>query len=403
MNTHLKILLIEDSPEDAELLELELMNAQMEFTLRVVDTRENFIQELENFNPEVILSDHSLPSFNSMEALGIVRKNNSDIPFILVTGTVSEEFAVASIKAGADDYILKGSLMRLPSAIHTIFGKKRIQREKEITETLLSKLQHAYKEIEEKNKALTDSINYAKRIQDAIFPPMEIIKKMLPNSFILFKPKDIVSGDFYWIAQQDRKIFIAAADCTGHGVPGAFMSILGYNLLSKSVTEHKQTRPDKILDELSKGVYETLRQTEADISVKDGMDIAICTLNLDENLLEYAGAFNPLYIISDGKLIIIPAHRFPIGIFMGDELQRFTNHQITIKKGDTFYMFSDGYADQFGGPRKKKFKPKQLQELILSIQHLDMNEQKEVLEATIEAWKADEEQVDDILIIGVRY
>jgi serine phosphatase RsbU (regulator of sigma subunit) len=257
--------------------------------------------------------------------------------------------------------------------------------------------------IEQKNKDILDSINYAKRIQDAIFPPEELVKELIPQSFVLFKPKDVISGDFYWVEKFDNKTFIAAVDCTGHGVPGALLSIVGYNLLSKSINEHGHTKPNEILNELSSGINKTLRKTIENSSIQDTMDIGLCSIDRETNMLEFAGAFNSLYLIRKNELIEIPADRFPIGVFLDGKLQEFTNHQMQLEKGDTIYLFSDGYPDQFGGPKGKKLKYKGFKEILLSIQQMSIEEQKNALNDTIEEWKwMSEEQTDDILIIGVR-
>ncbi len=272
--------------------------------------------------------------------------------------------------------------------------------ERKKTNLLLEDQKHI---IEQKNKDMLDSINYAKYIQDAIFPPEELIKKILPHSFVLLKPKNIVSGDFYWMEKFENKIFIAAVDCTGHGVPGALLSIVGYNLLSKSVNEHAHTKPNKILNDLSSEINKTLRQTIKNSVVKDTMDIGLCSIDTEKNVLEYAGAFIPLYIIRNNNLIIIPADRFPIGVFSADKSLDFVNHEIPLEKGDTIYLFSDGYPDQFGGPSGKKLKYKAFKDILLSMQHLSMTEQKSMLEKTMEEWKVSGEQTDDILVIGVKY
>ncbi|HTB05809.1 MAG TPA: PAS domain S-box protein [Bacteroidia bacterium] len=257
--------------------------------------------------------------------------------------------------------------------------------------------------IEQKNKDILDSINYAKLIQDAIFPPEELIKELLPQSFILFKPKDIISGDFFWVEKFDNKTYIAAVDCTGHGVPGALLSIVGYNLLSKSVNEHGYTKPSEILNRLSSGINKTLRQTIENSGIKDTMDIALCSIDRATNTLEFAGAYNSLYLIRKNELIEIEADRFPIGVFLGGELQKFTNHEMPLEKGDTIYLYSDGYPDQFGGPNGKKLKYKGFKDILLSMQQMPINEQKDTLNRTIEEWKwMSEEQTDDILIIGIR-
>ena len=260
------------------------------------------------------------------------------------------------------------------------------------------------KELDMINKDITASIRYAKRIQDAILPPDEFVKKHLPNTFVLFKPKDIVSGDFYWMEDKGDHVIFAAVDCTGHGVPGAFMSIVGHNLLERIVGEHNIIEPAKILDELNKSIGETLRQSDLeDNTVRDGMDIALCSFNKKTALLKFAGAFNPLWLVRNNELIEIKANKFPIGNTKLNDTNKFTNHDIQLQKGDAVYIFSDGYSDQFGGPNGKKFKANNLKQLLINSQHKSMPEQYQVLNETIESWRGNHEQVDDILIIGTRY
>lgn len=199
-------------------------------------------------------------------------------------------------------------------------------------------LEKQKKIIEQKNRDILDSINYAKRIQDVIFPPDELIKELLPQSFILFKPKNVIGGDFYWLEKFNKKTFIAAVDCTGHGVPGALLSIIGYNLLSKSINEHGNTRPNEILDELSIGIKETLHKNADTSEVNDTMDIALCSID-QNNLLEFAGAHNSLYLIRNGQLIEILADRFPVGVVTDGKFQKFKNHRVQLYKGDTIYLF----------------------------------------------------------------
>ncbi len=268
--------------------------------------------------------------------------------------------------------------------------------------TALHKLQLRTLEVEEKNKDITDSINYAKRIQYAILPPNEKIKTMFPESFVLFLPKDIVSGDFYWCGQWGPHVLIAAVDCTGHGVPGAFLSIVGSNLLNQNVNELGLTKPSVILNSLNKGLSKIIHQNNKKDAVKDGMDISLCSINYQTKKLEYAGAYNPLWLIRDMKFIEIKADKVPIGASFDNNVHTFTNHEIDLLPGDTFYLFSDGFADQFGGHDGKKFKYKQLQNLLLSIQSNTLEEQKEILHEKIDAWKGNLEQVDDILLLGVR-
>jgi len=264
------------------------------------------------------------------------------------------------------------------------------------------KLTDANKQVEEKNRDLISSINYAKMIQEAIFPPESLISKLLPESFIFYRPKEIVSGDFYWVDEFEGRIFVAAVDCTGHGVPGAFMSIVGHNLLNDAVREHKIGEPSKILDRLNQGVNLTLRQTVEDASVKDGMDIAFCCINTNTKTLEYAGAYNPLYLVRNGQMIETKADKFPIGLSFGDSPKKYTNHVIPYEKGDSVYIFTDGFADQFGGPLGKKYKYDRFKSLLLDIHQLEPTKQRKVIEKEFVDWMGDLVQIDDTLVIGIR-
>ncbi len=280
--------------------------------------------------------------------------------------------------------------------------KEEIESQRDNLAEQNNRLESAYMKIEEQNKHITDSIHYAKRIQNTILPPDDFIERILPESFILYRPKDIVSGDFYWAAEQDNRAIIAAVDCTGHGVPGAFMSIVGNNQLNYSVSVKNARNANEILDELNKGVTHSLRQTNEGSAVKDGMDIALIMVDYDNMKLQFAGAFNPLYFIRNGELTITKGNKFPIGAFVGEELQKFDNHEFDVKKGDIVYIFSDGYADQFGGDRGKKFKYRRFHDLLLEIHNEPMARQRDILNETIVEWMGELEQIDDILVIGVK-
>ncbi len=274
-----------------------------------------------------------------------------------------------------------------------ILEQKVIERTEEVVKQR-QKLEELYKD-------LTDSIRYAKRLQESILPSDKYIKDLLPESFVLFKPKDIVSGDFYWFDEAEGKVLFAAVDCTGHGVPGAFMSLVGYNGLKQAVREHNLSQPAQILDDLNALASESLNQDPEESNVRDGMDLALCSLDLNTKVLEYAGAYNPLYIIRNGELMQTKGDKFAIGGF--DDLdKKYTNHSIPLQSGDQVYIFSDGYADQFGGPKGKKFMYKQFRDMLLGCQSKTMSEQKDILNRTIEQWKGNFEQVDDILVIGVK-
>jgi PAS domain S-box-containing protein len=269
--------------------------------------------------------------------------------------------------------------------------------------TDITKIKEQSAIIQAQHKDIFESIIYARRIQDAIFPPENLIKRLLPESFILFKPKAIVSGDFYWIETANNKTYIAAADCTGHGVPGALLSIIGHTLLTKIINEEGNKTPGDILNELSLELFKTLRQNFAGINlVSDTMSVALISIDYTNSLLEYAGAFNPVYIVRREELIRLSADRFNISARTNQTFREFTNHTMRLLREDTIYLFSDGYASQFGGPDNEKFKSIRLQQLLLSLQNHNMADQKEMLARTIEEWKDGEEQVDDILILGVR-
>jgi len=270
-------------------------------------------------------------------------------------------------------------------------AKKKMNEELAIQKTI----------VELKNKDITDSINYAQKIQDAVFPAKEIKYKLFPDAFVLFKPRDIVSGDFYWFGEKNGKRFIAAVDCTGHGVPGAFMSIIGNHLLNEIILERGVLQPAEILNQLHKGVCNSLKQDEQKTKTPDGMDIALCCFDENEKV-QFAGAHRPLYLISDGVLKEIRSDKFPIGGTDSHRDRKFTNHNLTLKKGDAIYISSDGYADQFGGTSGKKLMSKNFKELLLANHNLTMPEQEKVLDATIEKWRGDREQVDDVLVIGIR-
>ncbi len=255
--------------------------------------------------------------------------------------------------------------------------------------------------IEERNIAITDSITYAKRIQHAKLPDKKEIYSALPDSFVLFKPKDIVSGDFYFFDRPDGMIFIAAADCTGHGVPGALMSMIGSEKLDDALAHSVDT--SRILSHLNKGIKNSLHQSESTESTRDGMDIALCSIDTGERIVRYAGANRPIWIIRNGQTTIeeIKATKKAIGGFTDDN-QHFDTHEIKFNQGDSFYISTDGYADTFGGKTQKKLMTKRFKDILLSIQDKSMRDQEAHLDNFIEDWKAGIEQVDDILVIGMR-
>ena len=245
---------------------------------------------------------------------------------------------------------------------------------------------------------ITDSIEYAKMIQTAILPSMELFSHHLEH-FVLFKPRDIVSGDFYWAEEIDGKYLIVTADCTGHGVPGAFMSMLGISLLNEIIISQEVIRHDIILNQLRDKFIESMNH-EAGSILKDGMDMTICLFDLNTGQLQFSGANNPLYVISEGLLSQIKGDKMPVAIH--ELMEPFTLHQLELKQGDTFYTFSDGFADQFGGPERKKFLAKNFRNLLLSIQSLSMIDQRNRLDEVFTDYRKEVEQIDDVVVIGVK-
>lgn len=270
-----------------------------------------------------------------------------------------------------------------------------IHKEKERIEKLKTEVEYRHQEI-------LDSVHYAKRIQLAILPSLETVKTHLPDSFIFFKPKNIVSGDFYWVKHlEGDNVLFAAVDCTGHGVPGAFMSILAYNLIEQTIKDLGVVTPSLILEELSNSVIKALKQSHDFDSVKDSMDIALCLLDLKSLKIEFAGAHNSMYIIRNSEITELKADNRSIG-FSYSKKNSFTNHTFKLLKGDNLYVFSDGFVDQKGGPNKTKFFYKPFKEFLISISQKPMDEQQSLLDEKFENWKNGQHQIDDVLVFGVR-
>jgi len=289
--------------------------------------------------------------------------------------------------------------------------EKKFQYEKQVLEEKISirtvevlqqkfELEKKNLLIAEKNKEMTDSLNYAKRIQGAILPKTELITQSFPDSFIVYMPKDIVSGDFYSFAKKNGKVIIAAADCTGHGVAGAIMSMIGSSLMNQIINEKGISDPAEILNQLNSGIIEALKQNEN--SSHDGMDVSLCAFDQQQSEVIFSGANRPLWLVRNGNLETFKSDKFPIGGLQIDHSESFTSQNIKLLKNDTIYIFSDGYADQFGGMLGKKLMTKKFKEILLSINDKPMPEQGIYLQQFIKDWMGDVEQVDDIMVIGIK-
>jgi len=282
-----------------------------------------------------------------------------------------------------------------------LYNRFRItNQQKKIIETQKLEVEIQKEIIETKHKEITDSIVYAKRIQAAILPPLTLISELMPQSFVFYQPKDIVAGDFYWIEEHGDELFFAAADCTGHGVPGAMVSVMCHNGLNRSLREQRISNPGLLLDHTRKIIIDEFEKSAEE--VKDGMDISLGVLNRERNKIRWAGANNPLWIIrkDSSEIIEIKGDKQPIGKF--ENHTPFKCHEISLNQGDQLYVFTDGFQDQFGGDKGKKFKASNLKSFLVSIAHLSMSQQKERLSAGFDQWKGELEQVDDICMIGVR-
>lgn len=294
-----------------------------------------------------------------------------------------------------------GFALALILVIFIFRGFKQKQKANQLLEEKNATIEIQKGMVEVKNKEILDSINYAQLIQQAVLPSAEDMNHHLKDGFVFFTPKDIVSGDFYWVNAVDSYTFFTTVDCTGHGVPGGFMSMLGSSLLNEVINEKKILEPSDVLDMMRIKLITSLKQKGSSGENKDGMDMTLCRLNESRTELVYSAANNPLWLIRDKKLIEYPADKQPVGIST-DHAKQFSQQKIALQKGDSIYIFTDGYADQFGGPKGKKFKYKPLQQLLLNSIDKSMDEQKEILKSSIEEWKGNLEQVDDILIIGIR-
>ena len=337
------------------------------------------------------LSEISVPILSEGKVLGVIDSEHPDKNFysqqdLQILTTIASMTSSKLVEA-----VVQQELQQYQVQLEKLVADKTIELRSTIDQLLQSNF-----EKQTLLKEITDSISYAKNIQTAILPSKNIVQRLLRKSFILYKPKDIVAGDFYWLEERNDKVLFAAADCTGHGVPGAMISVVCNNALNRAVREYNITEPGKILDKTREIVKEEFEKSGEEVN--DGMDIALCSL--EGNQLKYAGAHIPVWIIRDGAILETKGDRQPIGKF--DHQQPYTTHTFELQEGDTIYIFSDGYVDQFGGEKGKKFKVKAFRQLLLKIQEKVMDEQKSIINQTFENWKGSLEQIDDVCVIGVR-
>lgn len=355
--------------------------------LKLVDSL--MMKELEIRDNQLKIKDGKLKLLRQRQKLGKLELEKAH------QQTLISSFTVGVILLVALAFVLYRSY-RLQKRSNTLLTKQRNElRERN------GEIKTKNEQIQAKSKKITESINYARRIQKAILPDHMAIKNLLPNSFIYYQPYQIVSGDFYWFGVVDKKIVYAAVDCTGHGIPGAFMSMIGSALLNEIVKQKQITESHIILNHLHIGIRDSLRQK--DTHNQDGMDMAIVVVDTEKYTMDFSGAKNPLVYIQNGELNFIKGDRYPIGDVINRSERDFTKHTIQLDESTVCYMFSDGYQDQFGGPQKRKFMGKRLRNMLLEYHHLDFEKQKEIYERTLLDWIAETGQIDDVLLIGFKF
>ena len=407
MNNNYKILIADDSNVSHKII-TEILESISDSKLELFyaeDGKEACEKALELI-PDMILMDVIMPERNGIEAIEYLRQQpqTTDTPIIVLTATESLERAYS---AGANDFISKPFnkyelLIKVRSALNLLNKIRETKLQKAEIEKKHLEVTEQRDEIASQRKDILDDIRYSKRIQEAIFPTAEYLKKLLSDFFILNLPRNIVSGDFYWAGETADHKVIAVADCTGHGISGAFMTMAGTAFLNEILSRYSAITANEILFELRKLVMKLLKQKGEEGEAADGMDISLILIDKKKPLIRFAGANNPLYLIRKDEIVVHKGDRMPIGIHIFFE-KPFTNIDFEIQKGDMIYLFSDGYADQFGGPKNKKFRYNQFQKLLLEIHNEPLGKQKEVLERTILNWKGNNDQIDDILVMGIRF
>jgi serine phosphatase RsbU (regulator of sigma subunit) len=388
--------------------ELKQMAAYTEkYVAKVQNENESLMYEVAELNKA---SDRKMVVINTLKEnirkqevltkLVLSEQENKNIILEQDLEIVTHEKAVADEESAKKSILLVGVALVGLLAIALMFmafrNSKKSKKAKDEIAGQKDEIEKQHQSLEEQHKEIKDSITYAQRLQTAMLPPVTLFNEILPENFLLYKPKDIVSGDFYWLEQKHGVTLFAAADCTGHGVPGAMVSVICNNALNRCVREYNLNDPGKILDKTREIVIQEFEKSNEE--VKDGMDISLC--GIMNQTLHWAGANNPLWIVRSGELIEQKADKQPVG--KQENSKPFTSHKIYLEKGDMIYVFSDGFADQFGGPKGKKFMSSKFKKLVISFENETMSKQKEILNKTFEDWRSDQEQLDDVCVIGVR-
>lgn len=395
------ILIVDDDPYSRESAEALLMKEG--YRLIFAKNGLEAIEFTKKHNPDLLLLDIMMPQMDGFEVCRKIRNDEiiAEVPIILVTALDDKDSKITGLEAGADDFISKPyDRIELRTRVRTITRLNRYRSlHNERNEKEIIKKQKELIEIQKTE--ITDSIEYAKRIQKAVYPQEKYIKSILSDYFIFYKPKAIVSGDFYWITKINHITIVAVGDCTGHGVPGALMTMLGISFLNEIVVKDMELNPSIILNKLRTKIAKALNQPGKEERSMDGMDIALCMIDMKNMKLQYAGAINPLILIRNKNMQIFKADRLSVGIDNKEEVL-FTDNKLDINIGDVIYMSTDGFLDQFGGSNRKKYTSTRFQDLLLNIHENDMDKQKGMIDKTLSDWKQDNPQIDDILVFGMR-
>lgn len=369
------------------------------------------LEVMEQNTVQLVITDQQLPDMSGIEFLEQILVNHPDCMRMIMTGASDKDAIIQAFNKGyIYRYVVKpwnreDLKLTIDSAME-VYNLKTQNRDlidylEDAKKNLEQKVMERTREIERQRMNMTDSIQYASRIQKALMQPSEELDQLIPSHFVFNKPKDIVSGDYYWVANKGGRLIIALADCTGHGVPGAFMSILGMSFLNEIVNYLETPRANEILNELRDQVMQALGQTGQRDETREGMEMALCVVDFHHRMIQFSGAFRPMYLISEGELSVINGDHMPIGIYE-DEKVSFSNKEVPFKENDMIYLFTDGYVDQIGGLQRKTFKSIRFKKLLKEISSKPLKEQQYILREEHEIWRAGQEQIDDILILGVK-
>jgi serine phosphatase RsbU (regulator of sigma subunit) len=370
------------------------------------------LEIMKDYDIHLVITDQRMPEMTGTEFLEMIIPHYPDCIRMVLTGFSDVEAIIQAINKGrVYRYItkpwnkdeLKITIDRALEAYDLKQQNKNLIEDlKKANQNLEQKVIQRTKQIEQQKKEMTDSIHYASKIQSALLPLDEDLDTLLPSYFILNKPRDIVSGDYYWVSQKENKVIVAVADCTGHGVPGAFMSILGIAFLNEIINKTERLVSSEILNELRDYIRKSLHQTGKKDETRDGIEMALCVVDFANKKLQYSGALRPLYFIRNKELNEFKGDYMPIGVHDDDE-NSFSNKELHFKEDDIIYLFSDGYVDQLGGPNRKTYRSRQFKQLLLNIHQKPLQEQKEILEKEYDEWRQNIEQIDDIMVMGIRF